>query len=88
MQLSAVNSINWARVMAQTVYYVTAARALAGAGTFCVPTGNFGNVLVRLDRPRDGRTDHRLHRRSNTNDILTRFINDGDMSRTPTSCRP
>ncbi|MFP5488173.1 MAG: threonine synthase, partial [Acidimicrobiia bacterium] len=45
MRLSAVNSINWARVMAQVVYYVTASRALAGDVTFCVPTGNFGNVL-------------------------------------------
>jgi threonine synthase len=45
LQLSAVNSINWARVMAQVVYYVAAADALAGPVTMCVPTGNFGNVL-------------------------------------------
>ncbi len=42
--LAAVNSINWARVMAQTVYYVIAAEALAGPVSFSVPTGNFGNV--------------------------------------------
>ena len=47
MQLSAVNSINWARVMAQIVYYVVAAEALHRARSrFSVPTGNFGNVLA------------------------------------------
>ncbi|MEI7757198.1 MAG: threonine synthase, partial [bacterium] len=44
--LSAVNSINWARVMAQTVYYFTALQALGRSATFSVPTGNFGNVLA------------------------------------------
>ena len=44
--LSAVNSINWARVMAQTVYYVVAAETFAEPSTFVVPTGNFGNVLA------------------------------------------
>ena len=48
--LSAVNSINWARVMAQIVYYVAgAARLGGGAGhpvAFAVPTGNFGNVFA------------------------------------------
>ena len=43
---SAINSINWARVMAQTVYYVTAPGALGRANTASVPTGNFGNVLA------------------------------------------
>ena len=48
-RLSAVNSINWARVMAQIVYYVWAAQRLGRRDTpttFCVPTGNFGNVLA------------------------------------------
>ena len=44
--LSAVNSINWARVMAQTVYYFTALETLGRSASFSVPTGNFGNVLA------------------------------------------
>jgi len=80
LRLSAVNSINWARVMAQVVYYVTAAHALNGPLTFCVPTGNFGNVLSgwiarRMGSPIDG-----FLIASNTNDILTRFVEHGDMS--------
>ena len=80
LQLSAVNSINWARVMAQVVYYVTAAEALAGSVTMCVPTGNFGNVLSgwiarHMGSPIDG-----FIVASNSNDILTRFVNDGDMT--------
>ena len=62
-QLSAVNSINWARVMAQTVYYVTASETFAEPVTFSVPTGNFGNVLSGWIARRDGRADPRLHRR-------------------------
>ena len=59
MRLSAVNSINWARVMAQVVYYVTRPRALGGPITACVPTGNFGNVFAgwvarRMGAPIDG----------------------------------
>ncbi|MFM8688330.1 MAG: pyridoxal-phosphate dependent enzyme, partial [Acidimicrobiaceae bacterium] len=45
-QLSAVNSINWVRVMAQVVYYVTAIEKLGRSAVFSVPTGNFGNVLA------------------------------------------
>ena len=80
LQLSAVNSINWARVMAQVVYHVVAADALDGPVTMCVPTGNFGNVLSgwiarTMGSPIDG-----FIVASNSNDILTRFINDGDMS--------
>ncbi len=79
-RLSAVNSINWARVMAQIVYYVTTAETFAAPPTFCVPTGNFGNVLAgwiarEMGAPIDG-----FLVATNTNDILTRFINDGDMS--------
>ena len=80
LRLSAVNSINWARVMAQVVYYVTASRALAGDVTFCVPTGNFGNVLSGWIARRMGAPIHDFIVASNSNDILTRFINDGDMS--------
>jgi threonine synthase len=80
LRLSAVNSINWARVMAQVVYYVTAAESLAGTPTFCVPTGNFGNVLAGWIARRMGAPIDDFIVASNTNDILTRFINDGDMS--------
>ncbi|HUF99769.1 MAG TPA: threonine synthase [Ilumatobacter sp.] len=84
LQLSAVNSINWARVMAQIVYYVTSSQALAAKGhepaTFCVPTGNFGNVLSGWIARRMGAPIADFIIASNSNDILTRFINDGDMS--------
>jgi threonine synthase len=78
--LSAVNSINWARVMAQIVYYVTASQSLAGSSTFCVPTGNFGNVLAGWIARSTGAPIGHLLIASNANDILTRFINDRDMS--------
>ncbi|MEZ5297656.1 MAG: threonine synthase [Ilumatobacteraceae bacterium] len=80
MHLSAVNSINWARVMAQIVYYVTASRALDGTTTFCVPTGNFGNVLSGWIAQRMGAPIADFVVASNSNDILTRFINDADMT--------
>ena len=83
MRLSAVNSINWARVMAQVVYYVVAADVLRGPLTFSVPTGNFGNVLSgwiaqQMGAPIDG-----FLVGSNVNDILTRFFVDDDMTATP-----
>ena len=80
MRLSAVNSINWARVMAQVVYYVTAARALGGPITACVPTGNFGNVFAGWVARRMGTPIEDFVIASNENDILTRFVNDADMS--------
>ena len=83
MRLSAVNSINWARVMAQTVYYVTAARALGEPITACVPTGNFGNVLAGWAAQRMGASVADFIVASNANDILTRFVNDRDMSTCP-----
>jgi threonine synthase len=79
-RLSAVNSINWARVMAQIVYYVTAAETFAAAPTFCVPTGNFGNVLAGWIAREMGAPIEGFCIASNSNDILTRFVNDGDMS--------
>ena len=78
--LSAVNSINWARVMAQTVYYVTAAETFGEPVTFSVPTGNFGNVLSGWIAREMGAPIRDFLVASNTNDILTRFVNDGDMS--------
>ena len=79
-RLSAVNSINWARVMAQTVYYVVASETFAGPTTFCVPTGNFGNVLSGWIAREMGAPIDRFVVASNTNDILTRFIEQDDMS--------
>jgi threonine synthase len=78
--LSAVNSINWARVMAQTVYYVTAAETFADPVTVSVPTGNFGNVLAGWIAREMGAPIRDFVVASNTNDILTRFVNDADMS--------
>jgi threonine synthase len=80
MRLAAVNSINWARIVAQTVYYVTVSRALAGPVTACVPTGNFGNVFAGWVARRMGAPIADFVIASNRNDILTRFVNDGDMS--------
>lgn len=82
VSLSAVNSINWARVMAQIVYYVTAAVEVGGGDTpvsFCVPTGNFGNILAGWIAKRMGVPIDRLVIASNSNDILTRFFTTGTM---------
>ncbi len=81
--LGAVNSINWARVMAQIVYYVWAHRLIAVADrpvTFCVPSGNFGNVFAGHVARRMGLPMQRLIVASNTNDVLTRLITDGKMT--------
>ncbi len=77
--LSAVNSINWARVMAQVVYHVEATRRL-GEIDVCVPTGNFGNVLSGWIARRMGAPIRRLVVASNENDILTRFFETHEMS--------
>jgi threonine synthase len=83
LNLSAVNSINWARVMAQTVYYVAAAVALGApdrAVSFAVPTGNFGNVYAGYAARAMGMPIERLIVGSNRNDILTRFFASGRMA--------
>ena len=83
MRLGAVNSINWARVAAQTVYYVTTAVRLGAperAVSFCVPTGNFGNVLAGDVARRMGVPIDRLVIATNHNDILTRTHRTGEMS--------
>lgn len=82
MRLSAVNSINWARVAAQIPYYVAAAVALGApdrAVSFSVPTGNFGNVLAAWAARRMGVPIERLIVASNRNDILARFFDGNDM---------
>ena len=83
MQLSAVNSINWARVMAQVVYYVVATDLLGGPINVCVPSGNFGNVFSGWIARRMGAPIDQLVVASNANDILERFFNRNDMSTAP-----
>ena len=81
--LSAVNSINWARIMAQIVYYFWASLRLGGPDRevdFCVPTGNFGNVFAGYAAKQMGLPMGRLMVGSNRNDILTRFFESDDMS--------
>ena len=83
MNLSAVNSINWARVAAQIPYYVASALALGGPDrevAFSVPSGNFGNVMAAWAARRMGVPISRLVVASNRNDILTRFLDTNDMS--------
>lgn len=79
--LSAVNSINWARVMAQIVYYVTGSLSLGGpdrAPAFCVPSGNFGDIFAGYCAARMGLPVARLVVATNRNDILARFFAGGD----------
>ena len=80
--LSAVNSINWARVMAQVVYYVEATRKLGGPIDVTVPTGNFGNVLSGWIAQQMGAPLRHLIVASNQNDILTRFFESQSMHAT------
>lgn len=80
LSLSGVNSINWARIAAQTVYYFTAAVALGGPHrpvSFAVPTGNFGDILAGYVAKRMGLPIERLLVATNANDILVRTLRDG-----------
>ena len=86
LHLAAVNSINWARIMAQTVYYFHAALALGAPDrevSFSVPTGNFGNVFAAYSAHKMGLPVARLYVGSNRNDILTRFLKSGEMVAAP-----
>ncbi len=80
LKLSGVNSINWARIAAQVVYYFTAAVALGGPHrpvSFCVPTGNFGDILAGHVAKRMGLPVERLVVATNQNDILVRTLSTG-----------
>jgi threonine synthase len=80
VRLSAVNSINWARVVAQVVYYFTAAVALGAPHrkvAFTVPTGNFGDVFAGYVAQRMGLPVDRLVIATNVNDILARALATG-----------
>jgi threonine synthase len=82
--LGAVNSINWARVLAQVVYYFWAWLRVTDAGikpvSFSVPTGNFGDIFAGYVAKRMGLPVEKLLLATNENNILTRFINQGDYS--------
>ncbi|HET7881840.1 MAG TPA: threonine synthase, partial [Acetobacteraceae bacterium] len=83
LRLSAMNSINWARIAAQVPYYVASALALGAPDrevAFAVPTGNFGNVLAAWVARRMGLPVARLIVGSNRNDILARFLEANDMT--------
>ncbi len=76
--LSAVNSINWARIMAQASYYVSASLALAGGPVnFAVPTGNFGDALAGWVAKKMGAPVGRILVATNENDILDRALTTG-----------
>jgi threonine synthase len=78
--LAGVNSINWARVLAQTVYYFTAAVALGAPHrpvSFSVPTGNFGDIFAGWVARRMGLPIERLVIATNQNDILHRTLESG-----------
>jgi threonine synthase len=80
VRLSGVNSINWARIVAQVVYYFTAAAALGAPHrkvAFTVPTGNFGDVYAGYVARRMGLPIDRLVIATNVNDILARTIATG-----------
>lgn len=85
LKLAAVNSINWARIMAQIVYYVVAAVALGAPArrvAFAVPTGNFGNIYAAYAAKRMGLPIERLIVGTNSNDILARFFTTAEMRKT------
>jgi len=83
--LSSANSINWGRLVPQIAYYVSAYCDLLAAGdiapgdkiNFCVPTGNFGNILAAWYAVSMGLPVNKLICASNRNDVLTQFIETG-----------
>ena len=84
--LVAVNSINWARIMAQIVYYFYAAVALGGPArkiAFSVPTGNFGDIFAGYLASQMGLPVERLIIATNRNDVLHRVMTQGSYGRQP-----
>ena len=85
VKLAGVNSINWARVLAQVVYYFTSAVSLGAPErkvSFSVPTGNFGDVFAGYVAKRMGLPIERLVIATNQNDILHRTLQSGDHAKT------
>ena len=82
VNLSGVNSINWARVLPQAVYYITAAASLGlqRPAVFSVPTGNFGDIFAGFVAMKLGLPIEKLLIATNVNDILSRTLNAGDHS--------
>ena len=83
-KLGAVNSINWARIMAQIVYYFSSALSVGGPHrkvSFSVPTGNFGDIFAGYLAKQMGLPIDQLVVATNQNDILHRVISENDMSR-------
>ncbi len=86
--LSGVNSINWARIVAQAVYFHVAAHALSGAPgavNFIVPTGNFGDAYSGYVAKKLGAPIGKILLATNANDILARALNTGRYERAATS---
>ena len=82
--LSAINSINWVRLLPQIVYYFYSGLKVGAPDqeiAFSVPTGNFGNILAGWMAKKIGLPVSKLICGSNQNDILTRFFNNGSMER-------
>jgi threonine synthase len=83
--LSSANSINWGRLLPQIVYYVSAYCDLVNTGdinkgeaiNFCIPTGNFGNILAGFYAKKMGLPIGKLICASNSNDVLTEFMETG-----------
>ena len=85
-RLVAVNSINWARIMAQIVYYFSASLALGGphkSVSFSVPTGNFGDIFAGYLARNMGLPINQLVVATNKNDILHRFISQNKYHQEP-----
>lgn len=85
VKLAGVNSINWARVLAQVVYYFTSAVAIGAPArtiSFTVPTGNFGDIFAGYVAKRMGLPIDRLIIATNQNDILHRTLQSGDHTKT------
>ena len=87
--LSSANSINWGRLLPQVVYYISAYCDLVNSGdiamgegvSFCVPTGNFGDILAGFYAMRMGLPVKKLICASNKNDVLTEFLRTGVYNR-------
>jgi threonine synthase len=77
VSMTAVNSINFARIAAQCVYYFTATAQLGKAATFVVPTGNFGDVFAGEAAMRMGLPIEKLVVATNENDIMARALTEG-----------
>jgi len=87
MNLGAVNSINWARILGQVVYYATSSVALASTGpvNYSVPTGNFGDIFAGYVAKQMGFPVGRLLIATNENDILHRTLETGRYEKAETT---